>query len=562
MRAILYAAKSTKDPKDSIGTQLREGRERATSESWSVVDAYKDENATAFKGDRGPDLARAMAHAERLVKEDGECVLIVQHSDRLARGDGKQARHLVEIALWSIKTDVRILSLGDPQTFENLVMAVIMGDRNSEDSRRKGEAVKKGMVKRASEGLASGGFRPYGYRFAKDRSGLLVVPAEAEIVLNRIFVATLAGGSQLGIARELTAEGIPTVRGAKWRQPTVRQILMNPLYKGYLRYDGEEYPGQHEPIVSEEVWEEAAQMRAARARTSGGGRGRPPKGNFLFRKGMLRCECGAAMVTRTDPNRASAPSETYVCYDHINDPLVCSMPPQKRDEIDEAVFRYFAEVVLDIEATREQLETARSSRLNELRALGEQSKAEVRRVEERLARVRMDYLDGRISAEDWRALRADLDSDLKGANAEVERLATQETHIEALGELLDAEQETLARIAEIRKAIAGKVNDPNGVDAVRGALLRLFDAFVIRRSAAGQKVHLEMARPGLIIEAILREDVVGGLEAPLVFSREPLLDGGPTMNSAENHQINRSDLFGPIPISNQGVAAGATQRGT
>ena len=57
-----------------------------------VVGEYSDEAASAYKGDRGPELAAALEHAERI-----GATLIVQHSDRLARGDGKQARHLAEL---------------------------------------------------------------------------------------------------------------------------------------------------------------------------------------------------------------------------------------------------------------------------------------------------------------------------------------------------------------------------------------------------------------------------------------------------------------------------------
>src|SRR5436190_7909268 len=95
--AIIYAAKSTEDPRNSIPRQLADCEAMAAREGWDVVAAYQEANVTAWSGDRGPELAAAMEHAERLAKEYGRCLLIVQHSDRLARGDAKKARHLVEI---------------------------------------------------------------------------------------------------------------------------------------------------------------------------------------------------------------------------------------------------------------------------------------------------------------------------------------------------------------------------------------------------------------------------------------------------------------------------------
>jgi DNA invertase Pin-like site-specific DNA recombinase len=103
LAAVIYAAKSTEDKHGSITTQIADCEALAARDGITVVGTYSDEAVSAYKRDRGPGLAAALEHAER----DG-CALVVQHSDRLARGDGKQARHLVEIALWALKADVTI----------------------------------------------------------------------------------------------------------------------------------------------------------------------------------------------------------------------------------------------------------------------------------------------------------------------------------------------------------------------------------------------------------------------------------------------------------------------
>src|SRR5690349_10020515 len=104
--AVIYGAKSTEDTHGSIPTQLADARELAEREGYEVVAEYNDEAASAYSGNRGDGLAAAMAKCEALVAERGEAVLIVQHSDRLARGDGRKSKHLVEYALWAIKADV------------------------------------------------------------------------------------------------------------------------------------------------------------------------------------------------------------------------------------------------------------------------------------------------------------------------------------------------------------------------------------------------------------------------------------------------------------------------
>jgi hypothetical protein len=91
-KAVLYAAKSTEDKHGSIPDQLNDGRKLASERDLDAVAEYSDEAASAYHGDRGPGLERAMAHCQQIAP----CALIVQHSDRLARGDAKQARHLIE----------------------------------------------------------------------------------------------------------------------------------------------------------------------------------------------------------------------------------------------------------------------------------------------------------------------------------------------------------------------------------------------------------------------------------------------------------------------------------
>jgi DNA invertase Pin-like site-specific DNA recombinase len=104
----------------------------AEREGWEVVAPFQDEAASAYSGNRGPGLAAALELCERLAAEDGAAALIVQHSDRLARGDGKAAMHLVEYALWALRHDVTIRSVQDDQTFGDLLYAVVTGQRNHE----------------------------------------------------------------------------------------------------------------------------------------------------------------------------------------------------------------------------------------------------------------------------------------------------------------------------------------------------------------------------------------------------------------------------------------------
>lgn len=436
--AVLYAAKSSPDEKGSIPDQLREGREWAKEKGLKVLASHSEENVSAYKGDRGPELAKAMEHTER-----AGAVLVAQHSDRLARGDAKQARHLVEIALWAIKADVEIYCLQDPSTFENLLMAVVMGDRNMHDSKRKAAAVKAGLARRRRRGLVSGP-AAYGYvlrRNKDDERRLVIDPHRAEVV-RRIFNEYLAGCALPAISRGLTADGMTAALGGPWNPCSVRQLLMNPVYAALLR-DGEELvEAAHEAIIPRETWEAAEALRKAKASTHK--RGRNPKGKHLFRKGFLRCgDCGGSMVPSTHRKVSGNVHEYYRCLNSRNGLSSCAMSHIPRAKIDDPLYAYFQGLDLDIEATGRQMASATERKLAEARELHEQAQHGERESKARLKRVKHDYFNGDLTAEEWRELRADLELDFAGAKAETKRLAQRLKEAEDGTALLETQEGVL-----------------------------------------------------------------------------------------------------------------------
>lgn len=523
MQAVLYAAKSTKDERASIPTQLTDGRALAEAEGGEVVGEYSDEAASAWTGDRGPALTHAMEHAARLAPS----WLVVQHTDRLARGDGKQARHLIELYLWAMKAGVTLRSVQDDATCENMIMAAVMGERNAEDSRRKSLAVQAGKKRRAERGQGHGGPRPYGYRYPGHGEPMTPVPVEAAIV-RRVFAEFISGALLTEIARRLEADGVPTLRARYWRSTSVSNILENPVYTGKVKHHDELFDGAHEAIIDTDTWGKAAVLLAARPQK---GRGRPTTCHHLFRKGMLRCECGEPMVAR------SQNAGYYQCARRKEfGSAQCDMPHLRRADIDSAVYRYFEQVGLDVDATRRALEESQDRKLGEVRALRTEAVRESQRAAEKLARVRRDYSEGRLEAGDWASFRDELSAEKVAADAAAARLTASEAEIENDSALLDAEREMLGQLTEIRRTIAGEVRSSDGVDAVRAALARLFESFVVRRGAPAGRVHVELVDEALWIDPVVREQAVEGFSE----SMRPVL-------RAERVE-HRWPVFGGIPV--------------
>ena len=500
--AILYAAKSTKDEKGSIPTQLKDAGAFAQSQGRAIVGSFADEKKSAYHGNRGPELEAALDLAEELGAE-----VFVQHSDRLARGDGVRARHLVQLVLEAKARGIRLRSVEDDSSLDSVLMAAAMGERNTEDSRRKGAAVRAGMERKRQRGEYIG-HRPYGYAWERndeDKRVIVPDPNEAPIV-RRIFAEYLTGESQLGIARKLQREKVPTHRGGKaWYPGTIRDILSRPLYAGWISDGGDGVlEGKHAPLVDRSEWEEVEKLRRAKARTHG--RGRPVAGHHLFRKGFLRCgECGGAMIPRTSPNRANPPRETYECFTRKRDGEACSQEPVKRADIDLAVLAYFEKVGLDLDATREQLRGAITRKAEETKAMLESARREATKVEERLARVKRDYLEGNLTAAEWRDLKAELEPEGSAANAAADRLARQLEDQEAENALDEVEAELDDLLANVRAAVEGKGDGEAGTQAVSASLLRLFDCFTFH-AGVPEVANVELIDTDCWIEPTLRSE--------------------------------------------------------
>ncbi|MCK9485565.1 MAG: recombinase family protein [Dehalococcoidia bacterium] len=103
------------------------------------------------------------------------------------------------------------------------------------------------------------------------------------------FGCRAAGESYGAIARTLNAEGLtPRGKNAIFTPFAVKDMLVNRFYLSYVRYQGVELVGQHEPLVEEEMYERV-QARRGKGRTS-----RQPYGLSGLLRGRIYCgHCGS-----------------------------------------------------------------------------------------------------------------------------------------------------------------------------------------------------------------------------------------------------------------------------
>ena len=86
----------------------------------------------------------------------------------------------------------------------------------------------------------------------------------------------------------------------------------------------------------------------------------------------------------------------------------------------------------------------------------------------------------------------------------------------------DTEAELIEQLATIRAAVAGEVMNASSVEAVRSALLRLFDGFKLHRGVP-ERAHIELIAERWIEPLVSRRPIAGGDgEYQPVLARLPL----------------------------------------
>ncbi|MBO0457745.1 recombinase family protein [Enterococcus hulanensis] len=151
------------------------------------------------------------------------------------------------------------------------------------------------------------GSAPYGYRYTKEK----LVPTSAEShVVKKIFALYLSGLGYKKISQRLKEEGI-TIYARDFLETDIYRILGNQTYAGFLGKGSTTYKGNHQPIVSLEVFERVQQIRKQRQQ--------PKKHDVqypLTRK--LRCSCGWYVGVHTYKSKNGKLRRYYECANPVH----------------------------------------------------------------------------------------------------------------------------------------------------------------------------------------------------------------------------------------------------
>jgi DNA invertase Pin-like site-specific DNA recombinase len=160
------------------------------------------------------------------------------------------------------------------------------------------EEAMKGWAEKLAQGWLPGS-PPPGYMTVNLSGKKIHVPdPEQAPLMRRVFRKYLEPNETImSIVDEMGRLGFKTRNNKPYGKTQVQRILNNPFYMGVIKFDGKEYPGAHEPIISKATFNRAqAKMH----------RNRPIK--FILHnrplKNMIRCEdCGTIVTWQLQKGR-------------------------------------------------------------------------------------------------------------------------------------------------------------------------------------------------------------------------------------------------------------------
>lgn len=299
------------------------------------------------------------------------------------------------------------------------------------------QEVKKGM----EEKVAQGGWphrAPVGYLNDKNTRSLAVDFENAPLV-RHAFERYASGNISMGdLGGELYSMGLRTRAGNRMPPSSLYNLLTNPIYCGLIRYKGELYPGAHEPIISQELWEQAQTPREARRN----GERKRTKHVYAMRDWLYCAECGCKITVegQRDHNYYRCTHGRGECSDRTY-----TREEQLIAQMDEILARIeFPEDLIEVlvkEAAQLDAEAAKGGN-TEHRSL----ERELTRNKDKAGRLLDGYLEGVIPVGDYQAKVSELELDRQGIER---RLATTAKAFQPKKDKVEA----LARTASTARAV-------------------------------------------------------------------------------------------------------------
>ena len=408
-KVAIYVRVSTTNQAEegySIDEQIDKLEAYCKIKDWIVYKVYTDGGFSGSNTER-PALERLIKDAD---KKKFDTVLVYK-LDRLSRSQ-KDTLFLIEDVF--IKNGIEFLSLQenfDTSTPFGKAMIGLLSVFAQLEREQIKERMQLGKLGRAKAGKSMMWTKTsYGYDYHKETGTVTINPAQS-LAIKFIFESYLSGRSVTKLRDDLN-EQYP--KPIPWNYRAVRTILDNPVYCGYNQYLGEIYKGNHEPIITKEVYDKTQKELKIRQRTAAENVNPRPFQSKYMLSGIVQCGyCLAPLkilmgVIRKDGTRFIK----YECHQRhprklrgvttYNDNKKCDSGFYYKDDLE----AYVLKEVNKLQHDSEYLETILS--VNHKESIDRESyQRQIQELTKKISRLNDLYIDDRITLEELQAKSAE-----------------------------------------------------------------------------------------------------------------------------------------------------------
>lgn len=287
-----------------------------------ILKIFFEIGVSGRSADKRPAFQEMIASAKS--KEHPVDAILVWKFSRFARN---QEESIVYKSLLKKQNNVDVISVSEPLIdgpFGSLIERIIEWMDEYYSIRLSGE-VFRGMKENAMRG-AFQARPPLGYKIIEHGKPPVIVPEEADII--RLIFDKYVNGlmSFFDIARYLNGLGLKTSHGKDFECRSIEYIIQNPIYCGLIRWNRTEnatnnikgkdewiiVDGQHEPIISKELFNQAQERFRNTYKPTGS---RPSSTYRHWLSGLLKCpDCGRTLTANTLYRRNGVAYSYFSCY--------------------------------------------------------------------------------------------------------------------------------------------------------------------------------------------------------------------------------------------------------
>ena len=383
---FLYARKSTEDDDKqimSIEAQLFELREFAHKENLEILEEFQESKSAKTPG--RAVFGEMMNKVEAL----GNVGILSWHPDRLARNSVDGGRIIYAVDQKNI-VSLRFPTFWFEPTPQGLFMLQVAFGQSKYYSDNLVQNVKRGIRQklRRGEWLSKA---PFGYVNNPRTRNIEPHPTNAKIV-KRAFEEYATGKHGLVSLSQFLADlGITTSNDTPLAKCSVKHLLSNRAYLGFVKHGDEWFDGTFEPIISPKLFEAVATILASKAKPQR----KRGSHDFPFR-GLFRCgECGGMFTAQF----AKGNGGIYRYYRCTKKKGLCSQGYVQEKDLAEQLQKRLQTISLCDRYTDWMLERVTewerekiSASQSDVQNLSDRIKAD----EERMEKLVSAYLDGDI----------------------------------------------------------------------------------------------------------------------------------------------------------------------